>query len=67
MTKFRFKIEGWHEFDAEDLAAWATYSDDQKREYLERVNESLIALMLERAIPEDTEYELTVEYEEVSI
>ena len=64
MTKFRFKIEGWHELDAEDEAKYATFSEEDKAKYIEEMSPALRKLMVDEVLDIYAPYELSVEYEE---
>ncbi len=66
MTKFHFEISGWHELDDEDSEMYATFTDEQKREYIERMKANLHDLMLDNAIDTEAPFEFAVKYEEVS-
>ncbi|ASN68066.1 hypothetical protein 8F11_31 [uncultured Caudovirales phage] len=66
MTKFYFKIEGWHGLNAEQEAERAKLSEEVIEKYIQRVCCELAEMMYERALEEGVAHELNIEYKEVT-
>jgi len=64
MTRFHFTISGWHELDEAYAEKYATFSDEQKAEYAEKVRAHLRNMMISEAIDDEAPFELAIKYDE---